>query len=277
MIGATTPLLPLKRFEPPLRLRFEYFVDSTKTPRNIAEMPGKGPTWLNGFVSLPDAKGNSQLVATYSKIRPPMEEYERGLCKWNETEKRFERFKQLWSKSESQPNAPATPGGHVNVIQDATGESIILFGDPFPKIRCPATLQAWSDPSQWHELEPQREVPIRGQARSVVPHRGSIAWNSFRKCWVAVFTQLGGESSYIGELWYAEAEAPEGPWQDAVQVVTHHDYSFYNPIVHQEMTAEGSPVLLFEATFTKMFSGAKSATPRHNYNQVLYRLDLDKL
>jgi hypothetical protein len=109
----------------------------------------------------------------------------------------------------------------------------------------------------------------------VKPHRGSIAWNAFRKKWVAIFTEQGGDPSLLGEIWYAEAEQPTGPWAEAVKVVTHEDYSFYNPRLHPEWTPEGSPVLLFEGTYTRQFSGSTVATPRWDYNQVLYRLDLD--
>ncbi len=42
-------------------------------------------------------------------------------------------------------------------------------------------------------------------------------------------------------------------------------------------TKPDSPIVLFEATYTKEFSGNAEATPRHDYNQVLYRLDLDEL
>jgi hypothetical protein len=126
-------------------------------------------------------------------------------------------------------------------------------------------------------LDAQATVPGKDGKSSVKPHRGAIAWSDYRERWVAVFTQLGGDSSYLGELWYAEADSPTGPWSNAIKVVTHQQYSFYNPQLHPEFTEPGSPVLLFEATYTQSFSRAKEATPRNDYNQVLYRLDLDQL
>ena len=47
----------------------------------------------------------------------------------------------------------------------------------------------------------------------VKPHSGSIAWNPWRKRWVTVFMQYLGKPSAFGELWYAEADAPTGPWE----------------------------------------------------------------
>lgn len=109
----------------------------------------------------------------------------------------------------------------------------------------------------------------------MTPHRGSIAWNKYRNKWVTVFCQLGGTPSGLGELWYAESDAPIGPWGPAVKVVTHNNYTFYNPTLHPEFTPVGSPILLFEATYTATFANHAFPTPRHDYNQVLYRLDLD--
>jgi hypothetical protein len=84
-----------------------------------------------------------------------------------------------------------------------------------------------------------------------------------------------GDPTAFGELWYAEASSPFGPWGKAVKVLSHQDYTFYNPRLHPEFTAPDSPVLLFEGTYTLQFSKGKEATPRYDYNQMLYRLDLN--
>ena len=60
-----------------------------------------------------------------------------------------------------------------------------------------------------------------------------------------------------------------------MKVITHDNYTFYNPRIHPEMTPEGSPILLFEGTYTAEFANRPEPTARWNYNQVLYRLDLD--
>jgi hypothetical protein len=102
-----------------------------------------------------------------------------------------------------------------------------------------------------------------------------MGWQSWRRRWVTVFLQSGGAPSTLGELWYAEAEAPTGPWGPAVKVLTHRNHTFYNPCLHLDLTPSDSPVLLFEGTYTREFSSNAVATPRHDYNQILYRLDLD--
>lgn len=275
MIGAITGLRPLAAFEPPVRLRYDYFTDEEGTPRNIAKMPGEGPTWIDGLVSLPDSDGRRRLGATYAKINPPLEPYEFGLCVWNEQQREFEKLRVLWNKSEGAPRPRRRPHGHPVIWRDDSGAEHVLFGDPFPTLKCRATFGAWSDPSAWEQLDPQAREPARSGDRRVDPHRGAIAWSAYRDKWVAIFTEEGGEPSYLGEIWYAEADAPTGPWRDAVKVVTHSEYTFYNPQLHAGFTGADSPVLLFEATYTHTFSGNRQPTPRHDYNQVLYRLDLD--
>ena len=85
MTSATTAMQPLKSFEPPLRLKLDYFTDDKGSPRGVAKMPGSGPTWVSGYVSLPDKTGTPRLVGTYVKVKPPLEAYECGLCVWNES------------------------------------------------------------------------------------------------------------------------------------------------------------------------------------------------
>jgi len=174
MIGATTGPRPLRVFEPPIQLRFQYFVDDSGVPRNIGEMPGTGPTWINGFVSLKDQTGKSHLVGTYSKIKPPLTVYEIGLCKWDEVDERFVGHRVLWQQSEQTPNPPLTPQGHPSFTTDDHGHRWLLLGDPFPNFRCPATFEAWGDPNQWQSLTPQAVVQSADGKQSIQPHRGSI-------------------------------------------------------------------------------------------------------
>jgi hypothetical protein len=201
--------------------------------------------------------------------------YESGLCVWNEETARFEQHRVLWTKTTETPEPPLAPDGHAVFWTDTSGENCVLFGDPFPRLKCSACFDAWSDPETWEALKPQPSVRCVADDERITPHRGSIAWNSYRKKWVAVFTQLYGRPSAFGEIWYAEADRPTGPWGPAIKVVTHTNYTFYNPRLHPEFTSADSPILLFEATFTRQFSGNPAATPRHDYNQILYRLDLD--
>jgi hypothetical protein len=110
--------------------------------------------------------------------------------------------------------------------------------------------------------------------RTVMGHGGSLYWNPYRNRWIMIVVESYGSSSYLGEVWYAESDTPLGPWVYAQKVVTHQKYSFYNPKQHPMFDAEGGRVIFFEGTYTTTFSGNTDATPRYDYNQVMYRLDL---
>jgi hypothetical protein len=275
MSSATTPVRPLKSFEPPLRPAFDYFIETNGRPRGVAKMPGSGPTWVIAYVSLPDKTGASRLVGTYMKIKPPLEIYETGLCVWNDVTANFERLRVLWTQSDSGPKHPPMPEGHPAFWKDGPGREWVLFGNPLPALRCRATFEAWQDPEQWEVLKPQESLASIADGKPVKPHSGSIAWNEFRKRWVTVFMQSFGKPSVHGELWYAEAATPMGPWGKAIKVLTHENYTFYNPRLHPEFTPTNSPILLFEGTYTIQFADKPAPTPRYDYNQILYRLDLD--
>ena len=274
--SATTAMQPLSSFAPPLKLKFDYVTDARGKTRNTAKMPGDGPTWVTAYTSLPDKNGTSRLVGSYMKIRNHLDVYEWGLCVWNDDTANFDRLRVVWKKSAESPKAPPMPDGHPALWKDASGKAWVLFGNPLPKLRCPATFEAWQDQSKWEVLTPQESLSSAKDGQPVKPHSGSIAWNEFRQRWVTVFMENFGKPSAFGELWYAEADAPTGPWGQAVKVLTHENYTFYNPRLHPEFTPTSSPVLLFEGTYTAEFANKPQPTPRYNYNQMLYRLDLDE-
>src|SRR5262245_43594963 len=273
--SATTPVQPLTSFEPPLRLKFDYFRDKTGKPRGVAKMPGSGPTWVTAYVSLPDKTGAARLCGSYMKIRNHLEVYEWGLCVWDDAKEEFDKLRVVWTKSEQTPKAPAIPEGHPAFWKDAQGKEWVLFGNPLPTLRCPATFEAWQDSAQWEVLHPPKSLVSAKDDKPVKLHTGHIAWNEFRKRWVTVFMESHGKPSALGELWYAEARDPVGQWGKAVKVITHDNYTFYNPRLHPEFTPTDSPILIFEGTYTAEFADRPQPTPRYNYNQILYRLDLD--
>ena len=275
MTSATTEVQPLRSFEPPLKIRLDYFTDDKGTPRGVAKMPGPGPTWVSGYVPLPDRTGTPRLCGTFIKVKPPLEAYQCGLCVWNDATSAFDLHRVLWTKSDASPKQPPAPDGHPAFRKDADGKEWVYFGNPLPTLRCPATFEAWQDPSTWEILKPQETLASAGGGRPVKLHSGSAAWNGYRKRWVTVFMEAMGKPSVFGELWYAEADDLTGPWGPAVKVLSHENYTFYNPRLHPEFTPENSPVLIFEGSYTREFADRPHPTPRYDYTQMIYRLDLD--
>lgn len=109
--------------------------------------------------------------------------------------------------------------------------------------------------------------------KPMMHHGGSFYWNDYLKEYVMIGAEMMG-TSVVGEIWFAHAKNLTGPWRKAVKVVTHDKYSFYNPTQHPFFDQQGGRIIYFEGTYTESFSGAPVRTPRYDYNQVMYRLDL---
>ncbi|RYD19084.1 MAG: hypothetical protein EOP88_20295 [Verrucomicrobiaceae bacterium] len=266
--AATTPLQPLKKFEPPIAMPYTLFRDKEGKPRGVAKLPGDGPTWLGAMVAFP----NKQLGATWSKIRNHVEEYEVGICIWDVKTQNFVSEKTIWKTADGQK--PLLLRGHPVRWKDPQGKSWLLFGDPFPEARCPDDFESWKNPATWEKVE-RAAAPKSASGEEIKPHRGAIAWSEYKKRWVTIFTQQWGKPSALGEIWYAESVSPLGPWEKGTKVLTHDNYTFYNPRIQFDMMPEKAPFILFEGTYTAEFADHAQKTPRYNYNQILYRLDLD--
>jgi hypothetical protein len=134
---------------------------------------------------------------------------------------------------------------------------------------------AWTpalDAKHLRESEYQLHPRDVATGKPIKLHHGSVRWNKHRQKWIAIVSQQEG-TSFLGETWYSEADAPTGPWLKAVKIVSHDKYSFYNP-VHHDFFDDGSTIY-FQGTYAHTFSGTDDPTPRYDYNQILYRLDLD--
>lgn len=168
--------------------------------------------------------------------------------------------------------APGTTFADRKVERDARGQVVYAWKRNTPALTAEeerklidANLLSLDD-AHW-------QLAAAGTGKPVLAHRGSVRWNGYRQRWVLIAVEQGG-TSFLGEVWYAEADQPTGPFGPAVKIVSHNRYSFYNPLHHVELDAEGGRLIHFEGTYTHTFSGNPERTPRYDYNQVLYRLDL---
>jgi hypothetical protein len=233
----------------------------------MAPIAGKGPTWLTALVCVKDASGKEHLVAAYHKIKPPLTVYERGLCEFDPEK---QEFKKLFAFEQQ---AAPVPTGHA--IRSEEGErGWLYFGEAVPHMRLADRYESLIDPKQYEAVKADVRFSDTATGKSVKHHHGSVAWNPFRKRWVSIFTAEGGDSSYLGEIYYADAAQPEGPWRKATKIVTHDRYSFYNPKQHPYLSEGDGRYLYFEGTYSMTFSGNADATPLYDYNQIMYRLDL---
>lgn len=112
------------------------------------------------------------------------------------------------------------------------------------------------------------------QGRKIVLHRGSVRWNDFLKRWVMIANEIYGEPSNLGEVYLLTSKSLPGRWEKAKKIVTHDKYTFYNPVHHDFFDQADGKLIYFDGTYTKQFSATKVATPRYDYNTIMYRLDL---
>ena len=271
--ATTTDFVPPAR--PPLQVRFDYFQNAQGAARGVADVPGDGPTWIWGAATLKDAQGREHLVASAVKVRGNMEAYRWDLVEWDRSAQKFLPVLTFWTKSPEHPKAPKVPDGHALKWRDDQGKEWLLYCNPFPTLRCPATYEAWKDPSTWENLTPDRAI-LTPAGKKVEAHGGDLAWHPWSQRWLLLFTQKGGDSSFLGEIWLASAPSPTGPWTGARKVASHDNYTFYNPVLHPEAFRGDSPVIHFEGTYVTTFTNNQQPTPRWDYNQVLYQVDLSQ-
>ena len=312
---ATSQLPGKGGLDPALGINLTYALGKNGFAREAAKMPGKGPTWIDGLVVLPDENRQSRLLAQYVKIKPPLAVYERGVVQFDDDRQLFAHHVKF------SEDASLYPHGHPFLNRAADGQEYVYFAGGMPLVRVRASLASYLDPSQyetytclpagpgsnvqrnpdgslkfeWRGEQPKLDLqqvnkliadkrinagesPVHlidiETGKPVLTQHGSVYWNDHRQRWVMVISQSFG-SSMLGEIWFAEAARPEGPWAYARKIVTHDDYSFYNPKQHPYFAKDGGRTLFFEATYTSTFSGNKHPTPLYDYNQIMYRLQLD--
>jgi hypothetical protein len=157
--------------------------------------------------------------------------------------------------------------------RDASGTLVWGWKSGTPAVPC-STLLDWVTKGKLTREE-ARFLPLdAATGKPVAAHAGMVIWNAYRNRYVMIFNEIGGSSSMLGEVWYAEANQPLGPWGTAVKVATHDKYSFYNPRLHPEFSKEDGKILYFEGTYSMTFSRQGDPTPRYDYNQIMYRLDV---
>ncbi|MEN6337947.1 MAG: hypothetical protein ABFE01_27145 [Phycisphaerales bacterium] len=311
MSGAVSDLPGQGGLDPSVGVDLEYFVDKDGFSRPVARTKEPGLVWLDGFVVVRDVAGKERMVAKYARLKNLGTVLERGLMVFNDNTGSFEPIVRSDPNSLVLPSPdfghafPVVVNGRpyyyfampfplrVRMRVEATWDSVI---DPnrYELFTALATDSAGENaPYRWVRYSDQGEVTKARIAKAlarekekvrfydvesgkeITPHGGSVYFNAYRHKWVAIFLQFGGESSMVGEVWCAEADTPVGPWAYARKIATHNKYSFYNPKQHPYFDQNGGRTIYFEGTYSWTFSGSEErATPRYDYNQIMYRLDL---
>ncbi|MFO0865727.1 MAG: hypothetical protein U0744_13930 [Gemmataceae bacterium] len=279
----------------------------------LPERP-EGVVWIFGLFVVPDKAGTPRMVGHYSRRKGLAEELEHGIAVFNDEKQIFEPAKVLpkgetwripkghpsrWKADEKEWILFGSPNPNVRV--PATFEAVL---DPaqYEAFTCAKgrdpeldergkPLWRWqrdvgpvdsATERRWRKAGKLRPEAARftpsdtaGIEDAILLHTGSVRWNEHRKRWILIACQMEGRTSFLGEVWYAEAKEPAGPYSKAVKIATHDKQTFYNVCHHDFLDRDGGRTIHFEGTYTNDFSNNPHRTPRYNYNQVLYRLNLD--
>jgi hypothetical protein len=276
--GATSELPGNGGLDPSVGVDLAYFTRPDGFVKPVLDLQGEGLKWLFGLMTLNDPSGRERLVARYYRMKNLGEVLETGLAAFDDTAQVFRKLVEFPPDTKIAPDArPVRVAGYYyfaglttapwlrvkaewNAVQHL--ESYQAFTCPEDRCGWRPALGAKFDRAIWQVRDVETGAPVPARM-------GTVNWNAYRKCWIAI---LQGTP---GTVYYAEADSVTGPWAFARKVVQHEHYNFYWPGQHAEFDQEGGRVIYFEGTYTDSFSDAKPPTPRYNYNQIMYRLRLD--
>ena len=299
-------LLPGKGgLDPEVGVDLTYFVDKDGFSKQMAPVPGPGPCWLSALVILTDGK-RERLFASYAKVDNTMKAHEIGLVEYNDDKELFEPVVKM------DLEGPVKPGGHpfrvldegveyihftpitrvradiAHLKEQSSYEAFTCLKPGSRKEKIEADAFGWKrdTPALFHQDEARliKEGTLRPEnalfhiqdcdtGKPALMHGSSVSWNPYRKRWVMIMSEVFG-TTLLGEVWYLEADTPLGPWVYARKIVTHDKYTFYNPRHHPFFDKENGRLIFFEGTYTNFFTGNPDFTPRYDYNQIMYKLDL---
>lgn len=296
---------------PDVGVDLNYYTEAGGFVRQMAPdpaIPGPGVTWLGGLVSVKDEVGAERLFATFGKYGENLTELDSGMARFDDQGGIFEKVYSFPPAQAPRPTGQAFVVAHggqsyvyyVGGVRAPASAAALSNPGSFEAFtaRLPGSdeIDRAADGTARYAFRAgarvlgkddvdagkiRRDEALWGNVTDIetgdpieVHDNSDIGWNALRGRYVGILLQKWGRTSGLGELWYAEADTPMGPWLYARHIVTHDDYSFYNPRHHPFFDRDGGRWIYFEGTYTAAFSSAKVATPRYDYNQMLYRLDL---
>jgi hypothetical protein len=293
--GATSEFPGKGGLDPSLGVNLTYFTNKDGFAKAMCPNFGPGLQWVESAFTVKDPTGRERLVARVSSQEGLKPAYAWHFAVWNDEKEHFESlvkwdiklghdaahsFRALIGGQEYiylYPNYRVRAEWH-SVTNLSSYEAFTCLNEDGKANRDETGRLQWKWLPGAERLLPGvtrkliREGVIRREESWIQTdaeiNRGSVAWNDYRKRWIMIGW------GKVGEVCYSEAKAPTGPWVHAVRVTHHPAYSFYNPTQHPYFDQNGGRTIYFEGTYTAEFSAAREKTPRYNYNQIMYRLDL---
>jgi hypothetical protein len=312
--SARSSLPELGGLPPSAGVDLTYFVDANGFCKKMAppeSLPTSNLTWLWSLMAVPNAEGIQKLLATYAIIQSEFTAIELGIVRYDDQSETFEKIMTYPTTDAISPTGHPTRIAHEDreyfyfqpplripadvdsILEPSTYQTYTAFatGSTTEFVRDPEGNLSYDFKEQTgyvtqdaleaagigadQSLDGHMREPETG--RSIIDHsHHSKNWNDYRGRFSKIVQEVYGQSSFLGEIWYVEGDTPMGPWVYSRKIVTHDDYTFYNPRQHPFFDQQGGRLLYFEGTYSYSFSGgSRGRTPRYDYNQIMYRLDLD--
>lgn len=262
--------------DPSVGVNLNYFRGPDGFVKAMCNWPVDGLKWLGGLFTVHDPSGNERLLAGYEVIGEHGDATESGLAVFNDQREEFDRLVTF-----SSPEPAVGPTGVPPFRVRSQGMEYFYFRSDarWPSVRVRADWKSVQDLQAYEvfdgvwkpgaTLPPKQNTWLDMETGQPVDAVVDVYWNEYRKRWIGIMQKNPGE------VWYAEADTPTGPWVYATRVASNGNYFFYWPVQHPFFDQEGGRKIYFEGTYTDTFSGNPVITPRYNYNQLMYRLSLD--
>ena len=308
---ATSELPGKGGLDPSVGVNLNYFTNSNGFVRGMVPIEARGLVWIEGLFTAKDKQGHARLLATYTRQEPgnAHQVAECGIVEFDDATGEFRVIAHLPVPLHHTSSHPF----HVNVngkdylylypVQRVLNDwkSILDAGSyesytcmrpgakldmSSPQLERDASDQlvcGWEHNTEWIDSDRERELVNRGlidKAHANFPlvdvdtgkptdaRPDCVFWSSYRKKWVLL-------SKTGGMVYYSEADQPTGPWLKAKAVLTQGPYRLYNVVEHPFFASDGGRVIYFEGTFTAKLSAAKVEVPDYNYNNLMYKLNVD--
>lgn len=165
----------------------------------------------------------------------------------------------------------------VQLDRDAAGKLVWAWKRGTPPLKPEQQEELIAAGKMRREESPHRLQEADG-GKPILLNNSSCFWNDFRKRYILIASESHGATE-LGEVWYSEAESPEGPWLTGRKIITHANkkgdaHDFYNPTQHPFFDQAGGRFIYLEGSYANSFSNNPHPTPYYEYNQIMYRLDL---
>ena len=264
---------------PEQALNLDFYTAQDGFVKPMVDIPGPGPKWMGALMAVRGSSDQEEMYARYDRVNGLVSVYDSGIAVFDDATSTFRAVKSTGPSPKYFASGRATP-----VMADNQRYFYFSGLDTVtPSVRVRALAADILDPAKYERFRCDREAcewktgtvptaPLFFDIETGSPVNGkvlSLAWNKFRQRWIATI------SAALGEVWYAEADTPEGPWSYARRIIIHTHSTYYWPGQIWPLDTQGGRRIYIMGTYTQTFNRNPEKTPRYEYNQLLYGLSLD--